>query len=122
MKAKLTKPYEISLDKTIIAGSECEILDAWCGCEGNYYLCDFGENLKISINANILEITDRSPIINWEEIRIKAAIASMEGMMMAISPERFTIKIKPEVVAKASVEYADALIKELKNKEETSCK
>ena len=121
MKAKLTKPYEISLDKTIIAGSECEILDAWCGCEGNYYLCDFGENLKISINANILEITDRSPIINWEEIRIKAAIASMEGMMMAISPETFTIKIKPEVVAKASVEYADALIKELKNKEEQSC-
>lgn len=51
---------------------------------------------------------------DWQQVRIQAAIAAMQGMMADITPERFTIRINEKAVAKASVEYADALIEELK--------
>lgn len=58
---------------------------------------------------------DISPDIHSDkqQIRIQASIAAMHGMMAAISPERFTCRINAKAVAKASVEYADALIEEL---------
>lgn len=48
-----------------------------------------------------------------QQIRVQASIAVMQGMMVAISPERFTCRPNAKAVAKASVEYADALIEEL---------
>lgn len=54
--------------------------------------------------------------VDWEMIRINASIAAMQGIVSAVSPERFTIRISETAVAEASVEYADALIHELKKK------
>lgn len=56
--------------------------------------------------------------INWEQRRYEAASAAMQGLLNATSVERFTLRIKPSVIAQCAVEYADALIEELKKGEE----
>ncbi len=48
--------------------------------------------------------------INWEQRRYELAKAAMQGLLN----ERFTLRVKPSSIAKASLEYADELIKELK--------
>lgn len=50
---------------------------------------------------------------DWQKIRVQASIAAMQGIVTAISPERFTCRPGAEAVAKASIEYADALVGEL---------
>lgn len=45
--------------------------------------------------------------------RFIASVAAMQGLLNATSVERFTLRIKPEEIAKCAVEYADALINEL---------
>ena len=47
-------------------------------------------------------------------IRLRIATAAMQGLLNATSAERFTLRIKPSAIAEAAVEYADALIEELK--------
>lgn len=70
-----------------------------------------GDTLEVNVE-NIDCFIDNN--IDWKQIRIQAAISAMQGMMSAISKDRFTLRIKEYVVAKASIEYADALIEELK--------
>lgn len=53
--------------------------------------------------------------INWEQRRYELAKAAMQGLLNATSVERFTLRIKPSSIAEASLEYADELIKKLKN-------
>ena len=50
---------------------------------------------------------------DWQQIRIQASIAAMNGLLTGTSSERYTLKISPEKIAKDANEYADALIKEL---------
>ena len=52
---------------------------------------------------------DANPYIDWQQVRIQAAIAAMQGLL-ACSETRGTY----ESFARDSVEYADALVKELK--------
>lgn len=52
--------------------------------------------------------------IDWEQRRYELAKSAMQGLLNATSVERFTLRIKPSSIAKASLEYADELIKELK--------
>lgn len=53
--------------------------------------------------------------IDWEQRRYEIAKAAMQGLINATSVERFTLRIKPSVIAACAVEYADALIKKLKD-------
>lgn len=51
--------------------------------------------------------------INWEERRYEIAKCAMQGIIANIIKSAFTI---PECIAESAVEYADALIAELKKK------
>lgn len=48
--------------------------------------------------------------------RLQIATAAMQGLLNATSVERFTLRIKPSAIAKAAVEYADALLAEINRK------
>ena len=50
---------------------------------------------------------------NWEQVRISAAIAAMQGMLVSAS---YTIANREEIIAKLAVEQADTLVKELQKK------
>lgn len=50
------------------------------------------------------------------EPRLQVATAAMQGLLNATSVERFTLRIKPSAIAKAAVEYADALLAEINGK------
>lgn len=64
-----------------------------------------------SYNGDELDFINVYP--DWQQIRIQAAMAAMNGLLTGTSAERYTLKIKPEQIAKDASEYADALIKEL---------
>jgi len=53
----------------------------------------------------------------WESIRNQAAIAALQGAMNFFG----SIDYNREAIAKLAVEQADALIEELKKKEDTKC-
>lgn len=65
----------------------------------------------------ILESIEKEHDEKWEKIRIQASIAAMQGIMSATSSEIVTARTEPKVIAEYAVEYADALIDELKNKQ-----
>ena len=48
--------------------------------------------------------------VNWEQVRIQAAIAAMQGILSNVS----SISVKDEIVIQESAKFADALVKELK--------
>ena len=50
--------------------------------------------------------------VDWQQIRIQAAIAAMKGLIS--NPDDFTTNQSPSGIAKKSVMFADALVKELK--------
>lgn len=119
MKAKLRKSwnwYDESIEKgtevKIIKGMEADAEGVLNAPYGMCYLCEL-EGRMYYIPATYITITEWDNT-DWEKIRIQASIAAMQGMMAAISPERFTVRISADAVARASVEYADALIEELK--------
>ena len=66
-----------------------------------------GNFIRVGINW-----ADRHPKdeINWQQVRIQAAIAAMQGMC---SNEKYNHFIWKDI-AKSSVGYADSLVKELK--------
>lgn len=57
---------------------------------------------------------------DWQQVRIQAAISAMNGLLTGTSAERYTLRIKPEQIAKDANEYADALIKELQKEMEVN--
>lgn len=48
---------------------------------------------------------------NCEISRLQIAAMAMQGLLNATSFERFSLRIKPEAIAEAAFEYADALIR-----------
>lgn len=54
---------------------------------------------------------DFDSVIDWEQIRIRASIAAMQGLLSNSRRWGF-----PEETVKTSIEYADALIEELKKR------
>lgn len=115
MKVKLLQPYELSLEKTVVAGAELEVVKSWISCNGEQYQCIMPDGTQRILYGSMLEVIDETPYIDWEQRRYELTKAAMQGMMAAISPERFTVRIDEKAVAKASREYADAVIEELKN-------
>ena len=67
----------------------------------------FGNFIRVGINW-----ADRHPKdeVNWQQVRIQASIAAMQGMCSNEKYNHFMWKD----IAKSSVGYADALVKELK--------
>lgn len=114
MKVKLLQPYSLDLEKTVVAGAELEVVKSWMSCNGEKYQCIMPDGTQRILNESILKVIDESPYIDWEQRRYELTKAAMQGMMASISPEKFTLRISEVAVAKASVEYADAVIKELK--------
>ena len=56
-------------------------------------------------------------MIDWEEIRINAAISAMQGVLESGKLGQI-LEVTPEIVAKQSVRMADALIEELKKEKD----
>ncbi len=56
-------------------------------------------------------------MIDWEEIRINAAISAMQGVLESGKLGQI-LEVTPEIVAKQSVRMADALSEELKKEKE----
>lgn len=52
-------------------------------------------------------------MIDWEQIRINAAISAMQGVLES-GKLGMILEVAPDVVARQSVKLADALVDELK--------
>ena len=52
-------------------------------------------------------------MIDWEQVRIEAAISAMQGVLES-GKLGMVLEAAPEVVARQAVRLADALIEELK--------
>lgn len=121
MKAKLKEPFRIDKKRTLIRGSIVEIVGTWEGHDGHYYTCVMPDDdslyvggseyagTKQIIKAWELEIVDYTPFIDWEQARIQASIAAMQGFIA--DPHRDG---ETKDLAILSVRLADALIEELK--------
>lgn len=59
------------------------------------------------------ELDFRNVFPDWQQVRIQAAISAMNGLLTGTCADRYTLRIRPEQIAKDANEYADALIKEL---------
>lgn len=72
---------------------------------------DYGNPIEVSFE-DIELIKDSSSNIDWQQIRIQSAIVAMKGLIS--NPSDFTTNQSPSGIAKKSVVFADALVKELK--------
>ena len=72
---------------------------------------DYGNPIEVSFE-DIELIKDSSSTIDWQQVRIQAAIAVMKGLIS--NPDDFTTNQSPSGIAKKSVMFADALVEELK--------
>lgn len=124
MKGKLNIGVPISNNEILAIGTEVEIINGWCGCDGYFYQCEIAGGRQIVINSNNIEITDHRPYIDWEQRRYELAKAAMQGILSdeeevgyacSEAPykenEKHTI---PKAVARFAIACADALINELK--------
>ena len=74
--------------------------------------CDsYGNPIELPFE-DIELIKDLSRNIDWQQVRIQAAIAAMKGLLS--NPDDFTTNQSPSGIAEKSVVFADLLVKELK--------
>ena len=80
---------------------------------------DYGNPIEVSFE-DIELIKDSSSNIDWQQVRIQTAIAAMQGVISNEGLSNDIKKLSKDVessrirTAKISIEYADALVKELK--------
>ena len=83
-------------------------------------VCDsYGNPLEYGLDEiEIVEDVNRSPDIDWQQVKIQAAIRAMQGIISNSSEIDYrgisVYKIDGEKIAERAVEYARALVKELK--------
>lgn len=53
-------------------------------------------------------------MIDWEQVRINAAISAIQGVMES-GKLGMVLELDPDILAKQAVRVADALVNELKN-------
>lgn len=111
MKGKTNVGVVISETETLAAGTEVEIVDIRYGCE-TYYMCIIPSGVQIPIDARIVDITDHTPFIDWEQRRYELAKAAMQGFCS--NPHEQIMTADSSVVAGWSVGFADSLIWKLK--------
>lgn len=113
MKAKLLYPYVIDMEHVLCTGTEVEIIEVNITYNNGFlYRCALSNGTVHEIPHNQLQIMDYISHIDWEQIRIQAAIAIIQNLCGC---ERF-LSFSEENIAKFSVKQADALINELKKK------
>lgn len=113
MKGKLLRGYSQDLQRIILAGTEVEILESWCGVGASYYRCQLADGCQITLSDKEIEITDHTSPVDWDKVRIQAATAAMQGFLA--NPSFYGDVTGAEKVADKSVQFADALIERLKN-------
>lgn len=112
MKGKLLRGYSQDLQRSILAGTELEILESWCGVGGFFYRCQLSDGRQVVLSDKDIVITDRTPPVDWNQVRIQAATAAMQGFLA--NPSFYADVTGPGTVADKSVQFADELIKKLK--------
>ena len=112
MKGKLNKEVPVSDSKILSIGTEFEIVNGWCGCEGYFYQCIVPDGTQMPINSDYIDITDHSPYIDWEQRRYEIA-KEVTAKLYALT---YTgdIVASDEDLAKSAIKQADGLIKQLK--------
>lgn len=115
MKGKINTGIIISETESLVAGTEVEIVDIRYGCE-TYYMCIIPSGIQIPINARIVDITDHTPFMDWNKLRIEFAGKAMQGILSSSYDDVMNNPEEYQYVANVSVKYADALIEELKSK------
>lgn len=66
----------------------------------------------VSFTAGVEWSEQNQGSVDWQQVRIQAAIAAMQGLIS--NPDDFTTNQSPSGIAKKSISFADALVKELK--------
>lgn len=83
---------------------------------------DYGNPIEVPFN-DVELLKEPLNTIDWQQIRIQAAIAAMQGVISNEGLSNDIDKLSKDVesvrkrTAKISIEYADALVKELKGEE-----
>lgn len=111
MKGKINTGVVISKTEMLSAGTEVEIVDIRYGCE-TYYMCIIPSGIQIPIDARIVDITDHTPFMDWNKLRVEFAGRAMQGILSGTNNPTIVIDTKSAV--KSAVIYADTLIEELK--------
>ncbi|WP_288861654.1 hypothetical protein [uncultured Bacteroides sp.] len=113
MKGKTNTGVVISETETLVAGTEVEIVDIRYGCE-TCYMCIIPSGISIPIDARIVDITDHTPFMDWNKLRVEFAGRAMQGILSGTNNPTIVIDTKSAV--KSAVIYADTLIEELKKR------
>jgi hypothetical protein len=111
MKGKTNVGVVISETETLAAGTEVEIVDVRYGCE-TYFMCIIPSGVQIPIDARIVDITDHTPYIDWEQRRYELAKAAMQGVLS--NPAFCGTYSKREAPIIIALDCADNMIKKLK--------
>lgn len=115
MKAKVidkdyyTPDFEVGEVVEIMKGMETDTADIWNAPIGKAWLCkkqDGTFKYNIPQNLQIIEAEEE----HWKDIRERAAIAAMQGVMSFFG----SIDYNRETIAELAVAQADALITVLK--------
>ena len=72
---------------------------------------DYGNPIEVPFN-DVELLKEPLNTIDWQQIRIQASIEAMKGLIS--NPDDFTTNQSPSGIAKKSISFADALVKELK--------
>lgn len=113
MKGKLNMGVPISDNEMLAIGTEVEIVDVRHGCYTSY-MCIIPSGEQIPIEAHKIDITDHTPFMDWNKLRIELAGRAMQGILSSSYDDVDNYPKGYEYVANVSVKYADALIEELK--------
>lgn len=108
MKAKLTRPYDIGQGITLLSGTEVEIISVIPIPSSTACVVEINGYGKRIIDTGYLNVDDSYLVPDWEQRRYEIAKECVAVLMRN--------EITLEDAAKISVEQADALIAELKNK------
>lgn len=73
----------------------------------------YGLVLQIYEKYKYYETEQKNILINWEQVRIDAAISAIQGVMES-GKLGMILEIDPTIIAKQAVRVADALVDELK--------
>lgn len=119
MKGTLKHPFRISESETYVAGTTVDITNSFRGCGENFYNCIFPNGFQVTIQQHKINITDYSPIVDWNALRFEFAAKAMQGILAnpMIMERIFVIGSDEDKVARCALAHADALIKVLKNTE-----
>lgn len=108
MKGKLLKPIALDYRTTVVAGTEVDVVKVCECCVGQSYLCKMPDKSVREVSGCDIIITDHRSPVDWDKLRIDAAIKAMQSLIVKTSFN------SAKENAELAVEYADAIIEELK--------